>query len=46
MGLGKDNLPLGLEIIGSPYDEATILAVAMAFQRETNWHKQRPPVER
>jgi aspartyl-tRNA(Asn)/glutamyl-tRNA(Gln) amidotransferase subunit A len=46
MGLGKDNLPLGLEIIGSPYDEATVLAVAMAFQRETIWHKQRPPVER
>lgn len=42
MGFGADNLPLGLEIIGAPYDEATILSVAMGFQRETESHKARP----
>jgi aspartyl-tRNA(Asn)/glutamyl-tRNA(Gln) amidotransferase subunit A len=42
MGFGKDHLPLGLEIIGAPYQEATLLAIGMAFQRETDWHRQLP----
>ncbi len=44
MGFGKDNLPLGLEIIGAPFAEQTILAVAMTFQRETDWHRRYPPL--
>jgi len=43
MGLGKDNLPLGLELIGAPYQEMTLLALAMAYQRETEWHRLQPP---
>ncbi len=42
MGFGRDNLPLGLEIIAAPNQEATVLALAMAFQRETDWHRLRP----
>jgi aspartyl-tRNA(Asn)/glutamyl-tRNA(Gln) amidotransferase subunit A len=41
MGLGEHGLPLGLEIIGAPYEESTILSVAIAFQRETDWHRRR-----
>jgi aspartyl-tRNA(Asn)/glutamyl-tRNA(Gln) amidotransferase subunit A len=42
MGLTKEGLPLGLEIIGAPYEENKLLALAMAFQRETAWHRVRP----
>jgi aspartyl-tRNA(Asn)/glutamyl-tRNA(Gln) amidotransferase subunit A len=42
MGFGKDGLPMGLEIIGAPYEEQTILALALAFQRDTDWHRQHP----
>jgi aspartyl-tRNA(Asn)/glutamyl-tRNA(Gln) amidotransferase subunit A len=44
MGLTKEGLPLGLEIIGAPYEENQLLTLAMAFQRETNWHNRKPGV--
>ncbi|GBC94120.1 Glutamyl-tRNA(Gln) amidotransferase subunit A [bacterium HR15] len=44
MGFTADRLPLGLEIIGAPYEEAKILALAQLFQSETDWHRHRPPV--
>jgi len=42
MGFGKDDLPMGLEIIGPPYGEQTILSLAMTFQRDTDWHTRHP----
>jgi aspartyl-tRNA(Asn)/glutamyl-tRNA(Gln) amidotransferase subunit A len=42
MGPGRDDLPLGLEIITAPYQEATALALAIVFQRETAWHRRGP----
>ncbi len=41
MGPGRDGLPLGLELIGPPDSEATLLALAMQFQRDTSWHNRR-----
>jgi aspartyl-tRNA(Asn)/glutamyl-tRNA(Gln) amidotransferase subunit A len=37
-----DGLPVGLQIIGKPLDEATILRTAHAFEVNTEHHKQRP----
>ncbi|MBN1191569.1 MAG: Asp-tRNA(Asn)/Glu-tRNA(Gln) amidotransferase subunit GatA [Dehalococcoidales bacterium] len=37
-------LPIGMQIIGKPFAEETILKIAYAFQQATDWHKQRPPV--
>jgi aspartyl-tRNA(Asn)/glutamyl-tRNA(Gln) amidotransferase subunit A len=38
----SDGLPIGLQILGRPFDEATILKVGDAFQRETDWHTRQP----
>jgi aspartyl-tRNA(Asn)/glutamyl-tRNA(Gln) amidotransferase subunit A len=41
-GFSPDGLPIGLQIIGKPFDEATVLRVAHAYERRTTWHQQRP----
>ncbi|MFB3881091.1 MAG: amidase [Armatimonadota bacterium] len=42
MGPDERGLPLGIELIGPPYEEAKLLALGIAFQGETNWHRWRP----
>ena len=36
------NLPLGFQLIGRMFDEATILRVADAYEKATPWHKRAP----
>jgi aspartyl-tRNA(Asn)/glutamyl-tRNA(Gln) amidotransferase subunit A len=43
-GFSPGLLPIGLQIIGKPFDEATVLRVADAFQRNTEWHRKYPPI--
>lgn len=40
----SNNLPVGLQLIGKHFDEATLLNAAHMFQCETNWHKAMPSV--
>lgn len=42
MGFTAGGLPLGLQIIGRPLDEATVLQAGDAFQRLTDWHLRLP----
>jgi aspartyl-tRNA(Asn)/glutamyl-tRNA(Gln) amidotransferase subunit A len=35
-------LPLGLQLVGAPFSENTLLAVGKEFQTRTDWHKRRP----
>ncbi len=42
-GFGTGGMPLGLEVIGRAMDEATLLAVAHAYEQATPWHTRRPP---
>jgi aspartyl-tRNA(Asn)/glutamyl-tRNA(Gln) amidotransferase subunit A len=42
-GFTGDGLPVGLQLIGRSFAEATLLAAADAYERETVWWKARPP---
>jgi aspartyl-tRNA(Asn)/glutamyl-tRNA(Gln) amidotransferase subunit A len=37
-------LPIGLQLLGKPLDEARILQMAHAYEESTDWHKARPPI--
>ncbi len=41
-GINKNNLPTSITLIGKLYDEATLLAIAKAFQNATDFNKQHP----
>ena len=38
-----DGLPVGMQLVGRPHDEATLLAVGAAFQSMRDWHLRCPP---
>jgi len=38
----QDNLPVGMQIIGKPFNEETILRVARLFEQNTDYHLRRP----
>jgi aspartyl-tRNA(Asn)/glutamyl-tRNA(Gln) amidotransferase subunit A len=39
-----DGLPIGMQIIGKPFNEETILKIAHAYQQATDWHKMKPEI--
>ncbi|MFQ5897733.1 MAG: Asp-tRNA(Asn)/Glu-tRNA(Gln) amidotransferase subunit GatA [Candidatus Methylomirabilia bacterium] len=41
-GFTLDALPIGLQLIGKPYDEATLLRAAYAYEQATPWHRRKP----
>jgi aspartyl-tRNA(Asn)/glutamyl-tRNA(Gln) amidotransferase subunit A len=42
-GFGEGGLPTSMQLLGRAFSEATLVAVADAYQRQTDWHRQRPP---
>ena len=44
-GFTKSGLPMGLQITGAPWAEGNVLRLAHAYERETEWHRQRPKLE-
>ncbi len=41
-GFTASRLAAGLHIIGRMFDDATVLVASRAYERATNWHKQKP----
>jgi aspartyl-tRNA(Asn)/glutamyl-tRNA(Gln) amidotransferase subunit A len=37
-------LPIGVQILAKPFDEATLFRAAYAYEQSTDWHKQFPPL--
>lgn len=42
-GFVRDNAPCSISFVGRLHDEATVLAVARAYQQATGWHRKHPP---
>lgn len=43
-GLSKAGLPVGVQLIAPHFEEARLIQLASAFQNETDYHLQRPPI--
>jgi aspartyl-tRNA(Asn)/glutamyl-tRNA(Gln) amidotransferase subunit A len=41
-GFARDGMPIGMQLIAPPLDEATALSAGHAFQRATDWHQRAP----
>lgn len=41
-GFSSDGLPIGLQIIGKPFDEGQILRTAYTFEQNTDYHLKKP----
>jgi len=41
-GLSSGKLPIGLQIIGRPFEEDKTIRAAYAYEQATEWHKKRP----
>ncbi len=42
-GLSAAGLPIGLQIVAAPWNEARALRAGRAFEKATQWHRQTPP---
>jgi aspartyl-tRNA(Asn)/glutamyl-tRNA(Gln) amidotransferase subunit A len=42
IGFTPEGLPLSMQVVGRPFDEATVLRVADAYERATRWRSRRP----
>ena len=38
----SDGMPVGLQVLGKAFDEATVFAVAHAYEQATDWHAKEP----
>ena len=45
IGYTPDGLPLSMQIVGRPFDDATVLRVAHAYESATSWRARRPVLE-
>jgi amidase len=43
-GLDRNGLPLSIQLVGRPYDEATLLSLSAEIEADRPWAERRPPV--
>ena len=42
-GFTRDGLPVGMQLVGRRFDEATLIAASAAFERTRPWYGSYPP---
>ena len=42
-GFTPDGLPIGYQLTGKPFDEATLYRIAYAYEQTQDWHTRQPP---
>jgi aspartyl-tRNA(Asn)/glutamyl-tRNA(Gln) amidotransferase subunit A len=42
-GFSREKMPIGMQLLGRSFDEATLLRVAYAYEQATPWHERFPP---
>ena len=42
-GFTRSGLPIGYQLMGRPFDEATLYRIAYAYEGVRNWHERQPP---
>jgi aspartyl-tRNA(Asn)/glutamyl-tRNA(Gln) amidotransferase subunit A len=45
IGFSSSGLPLSMQIVGQPFDDATVLRVAHAYEKATPWREKRPQLD-
>ena len=45
IGFTDDGLPLSMQIVGRPFDDATVMRVAHAYEAATSWRARRPSLD-
>jgi aspartyl-tRNA(Asn)/glutamyl-tRNA(Gln) amidotransferase subunit A len=43
-GFSSLNLPIGLQLVGRPFEDALVLRAAHAYEQSQDWHHRRPPL--
>jgi aspartyl-tRNA(Asn)/glutamyl-tRNA(Gln) amidotransferase subunit A len=43
-GFTRSGLPIGMQLVGRPFDEATLFRAAAAYEAATPWHSRKPPI--
>ena len=43
-GLSSSGLPVGIQVLGRPFNEETVLRVAHAYEKRSGWSGKRPPI--
>jgi aspartyl-tRNA(Asn)/glutamyl-tRNA(Gln) amidotransferase subunit A len=44
-GFTPAGLPVGMQIVGARFDEATVFRVGAAYEAATDWHRRSPPLD-
>jgi len=42
VGMDRNHLPIGMQLMGRPFEEATLLQMVHSYQQTTHWHTLRP----
>ena len=45
-GFSETGLPIGVQLIGAAFADATLVRIGRAFQSATDWHRHRPDLSR